>query len=193
MREENGLKKSFFFFSRRPSWPASTASLFFFFFKPRRGTFHNLQQIVIRRAGGMSGLSLSFFALRHLLLFLGITQQSTSSWIKLCQRDCIIIIQPLTLVRGRRAREGNPLSNSSASSACEPHEIIPLRASATVGPEPWEADGCPSFLEKRDRRKRSFLIEKNSQCTHIAPSRTSRACSSPKQKTQRSCVSSGVK
>ncbi len=28
-----------------------------------------------------------------------------------------------------------------------------------------------------------------SQCTQIAPSKTSRACSSPKQKTQRSCVS----
>ncbi len=70
-------------------------NFFFFFFtprrhlgplprqvKPRRGAFHNLQQLVIRRAGGLSGLSLSFFALRHLLLFLGITQQSTSSWIK---------------------------------------------------------------------------------------------------------------
>ncbi len=42
-----------------------------------------------------------------------------------------------------RERE-TPLSNSSASSSCEPHEIIPLRASATVGPEPWEADGCLS-------------------------------------------------
>ncbi len=31
--------------------------------KPRRGAFHNLQQLIIRRAGVLSGLSLSFFAL----------------------------------------------------------------------------------------------------------------------------------
>ncbi len=35
-----------------------------------------------------------------------------------------------------------------------------LRASAAVGPESREADGCPSFLEKRDRQERSFFIEK---------------------------------
>ncbi len=39
------------------------------------------------------------------------------------------------------------------------------------------------FLEKRDRRERSFLIENSSQCTQIAPSKTPCACSSPKQKT----------
>ncbi len=49
----------------------------------------------------------------------------------------------------------------------------------------------PSFLEKRDRRELSFLIESRSQCMQTAPSRTSRACSMPKQKTQQSCVSSG--
>ncbi len=54
------------------------------------------------------------------------------------------------------------LSNSSARSACEPHELIPFRVSATVGLEPREADGCPSFQEKRGRREQSFLIEKNS-------------------------------
>ncbi len=52
---------------------------------------------------------------------------------------------------------------------------------------------APSFLEKRDRRERRFFIEKSSQCTQISPSRTSCACSSPKRKTQRLCVSSGVK
>ncbi len=48
----------------------------------------------------------------------------------------------------------------SARSVCEPHELILLCASATAGPEPRETDGCPSFLEKRDRRERSFLTEK---------------------------------
>ncbi len=59
------------------------------------------------------------------------------------------------------AREkARPLSNSSARSNCEPHDFIHLRASAAVGPESREADGCPSFLEKRDRRERSFFMEK---------------------------------
>ncbi len=76
---------------------------------------------------------------------------------------------------------------------CEPHDLILLRASAAVGPESREADGCPSFFEKRDRRERSVFIENSSQCMQISPSRTSRACSSPQQKKQRLCVSSGVK
>ncbi len=91
------------------------------------------------------------------------------------------------------ARKGAVPFHSSATSNCEPHDFIRLRASATVGLESREADGCPSFLEKRDRRELSFLIESRSQCTQTAPSRTSRACSMPKQKTQQSCVSSGVK
>ncbi len=56
------------------------------------------------------------------------------------------------------AREkGRSLSNSSARSNCEPHDFIRLRASAAVGLESREADGCPSFLEKRDRRELSFF------------------------------------
>ncbi len=66
------------------------------------------------------------------------------------------------------------------------------RYSAVVGPESLEADSCPFFREMRDRREWSYFIEKSSQCTQIFPSRTSRACSLPKQKTQRLCVSSGV-
>ncbi len=78
--------------------------------------------------------------------------------------------------KGRLAHEkGRSLSNSSATSNCEPHDFIRLRASATVGLESREADGCPSFLEKRDRRELSFLIESRSQCAQTAPSRTSRA------------------
>ncbi len=64
------------------------------------------------------------------------------------------------------AREkGRALSNSSARSNCEPHDLIRLHASAAVGPESREADGCPSFLEKRDRRERSFFIEKKAHST----------------------------
>ncbi len=99
-------------------------------------------------------------------------------------------IQQLFSADARKKRRS--LSNSLATSKCEPHDFIHLRASAVVGPESREADGCPSFLEKRDRRERSYFIEKSSQCTQIFPSRTSRACSLPKQKTQRLCVSSGV-
>ncbi len=86
-------------------------------------------------------------------------QRSTSCCIWWCQKDRIITIQQLTLVLGRRAKRGRSLSSLSATSNCEPHDFIRLRASATVGLESREADGCPSFLEKRDRRELSFLRE----------------------------------
>ncbi len=44
-----------------------------------------------------------------------------------------------------------------------------LRASAAVGPESREADGCPSFLGKRDRTRAELLNRKSSQCTQISP------------------------
>ncbi len=67
---------------------------------------------------------------------------------------------PAAHSRSRPTREkGRSLFNLSATSNCEPHDFIRLRASATVGLESREADGCPSFLEKRDRRELSFLIE----------------------------------
>ncbi len=47
--------------------------------------------------------------------------------------------------------------------------FIRLRASAAVGPESREADGCPSFLEKRDRSRAELLHRKSSQCTQISP------------------------
>ncbi len=47
---------------------------------------------------------------------------------------------------------------------------------------------------KRDNRERSFFPQKKgSQWTHSIPSRTERACSSPKHITHRSCVSSSVR
>ncbi len=76
-----------------------------------------------------------------------------------------------------------PTANPAISIASMPRQRwVPNRGKQTA---------APLSSEKRDRRERSFLIENSSQCTQIAPSKTSRACSSPKQKTQRSCVSSG--
>ncbi len=86
-----------------------------------------------------------------------------------------------------------PFSNLSASSTCEPHDCSLLLASAAAGPEPRGRDGCPDSLEKRDRRERSFLKEKRSQCMQTAPSRTERACSSPMHIRHITCMSSGVK
>ncbi len=86
-----------------------------------------------------------------------------------------------------------PLTASSASSICDPHDLSLLAASAVAGPEPRGADDCPNSLEKRDIRDRSFPREKSSQCAHSIPSRTERECSSPKHITHRSCVSSGVR
>ncbi len=81
-----------------------------------------------------------------------------------------------------------PLSNSSTSSICDPHDLSLLAASATAGPEPRGADDCLNSLEKRDKRERSFPPKKSSQWM-----RTERACSSPKHITHKSCVSSGVR
>ncbi len=67
------------------------------------------------------------------------------------------------------AKMGRSLSNSSAISNCEPHDFNRLRASAAVGPKSREADGCPSFLEKRDRRERSFFIEKAHSACRFSP------------------------
>ncbi len=57
--------------------------------------------------------------------------------------------------RPTHAKKGRSFFNSSAISNCEPRDFNRLRASAAVGIESREADGCPSFLEKRDRRERS--------------------------------------
>ncbi len=62
--------------------------------------------------------------------------------------------------RADAGEKGSSLSNLSARSNCEPHYLIILRALAVVGPESREAEGCPSFLEKRDRLERSFFHRK---------------------------------
>ncbi len=83
--------------------------------------------------------------------------------------------------------KGRSLSNSSAMSNCEPHDFICLRASAAVGPESWEADGCPSFLEKRDRRERSFSIEKAHSARRLSP-RGHRVLAPCPNKRRKDCV-----
>ncbi len=100
-------------------------------------------------------------------------EKSTSRWIWLCRKDRIVTIQQLTLVLGRRARKGAvPLFFLTH----RPHptaNFIHLHASAAVGPESREgmkeADGCPSFLGKRDRTRAELLHRKSSQCTQISP------------------------
>ncbi len=77
---------------------------------------------------------------------------------------------PAAHSRSRPTREkGRSLSNSSAISNCKPHDFIRLRASAAMGPESREADCCPSFLEKRNRRERSFFIEKAHSARRFSP------------------------
>ncbi len=61
------------------------------------------------------------------------------------------------------------MMSESATSNCEPHDFICLRASAAVGPESREAGGCPSFLEKRDRRERGFFMEKAHSARRFSP------------------------
>ncbi len=68
--------------------------------------------------------------------------------------------------RPTHAKRGGP------SLTHRPHptaNFIRLRASAAVGPESREADGCPSFLEKRDKTRAELLHRKSSQCTQISP------------------------
>ncbi len=58
-----------------------------------------------------------------------------------------------------------------------------------MGPESREADGCPSFFGKGQDESGAFTQKKLTVHADF-PSRTLRACSLPKQKTQRLCVSS---
>ncbi len=95
-------------------------------------------------AGGLRGFSLNFLTLKHLLLFLGITQQSTNRWIWWCQKDRIITIQQLTLVLGRRTRKGGgpslthrpyPTANPAISIASVPRQRwVSNRGKQTAAP-----------------------------------------------------------
>ncbi len=133
------------------------------------------KKLVICSAGGLRGFSL---ALKHLLLFLGITHL------------------PLNLMMSERSHRHNPAAHSRSRLTCakrggpslthRPYLTAnPTISFASVPRQRWvpnrgKQTAAPSFLEKRDRREWSFSIEKSSQCTQILPSRTSRACSLPK-------------
>ncbi len=93
------------------------------------------------------------------------SQQSTSCWIRRCNRQYIF-------------------PRSSLSSAADRRELSLSTASAAAGPESRGAD---------DRERSFFPQKKCSQWTHSIPSRTERACSSPKHITHRSRVWSSVR
>ncbi len=107
----------------------------------------------------------------------------------LCQKDRIITIQQLTLVLGRHARKGavplfflthRPHPTANFITSVPRQRWVPNRGKQTA---------APLSSERGTGRERSFYIEKLIVHTDF-PSRTSRACSLPKQKTQRLCVSS---
>ncbi len=86
--------------------------------------------------------------------------------------------------RPTRAKRGGP------SLTHRPHptaNFIRLRALAAVGPESREADGGPSFLEKRDRTRAELLHRKSSQCTQISP-QVHRVRAPCPNKTRKDCV-----
>ncbi len=55
-------------------------------------------------------------------------------------------------------------------------------------PNRGKQTAAPLSSKRGTDKSGAFFIEKNSQCMQIFPSRTSRACSLPKQKTQRLCL-----
>ncbi len=158
--------------------------------RPERFIFmiHNLQNSFICSAGGLRGFSLNFLTLKHLLLFLGITQQSTNLNLMMSERSHHHNPAAHSRSRPTHAKRGGPslthrpypTANPAISIASVPRQRwVPNRGKQTAAP----------LSSKRGTAENGAC----SQCTQIAPSKTSRACSSPKQKTQRSCVSSGVK
>ncbi len=93
-----------------------------------------------------------------------------------------------------------PVSNSADRFICEPQDCSLCCASATAGPEPWGTRAWMPSLWMNTRRDRSVRKRSTSQCSQPASqcsqpalSSTDRACSSPKQATQRTCVSPPVK
>ncbi len=68
----------------------------------------------------------------------------------------------------RAKRDGPSLTHRPYPTA-NPTISIASVPPAAVGPESREADGYPSFLEKRDRRERSFFIEKAHSARRFSP------------------------
>ncbi len=86
-----------------------------------------------------------------------------------------------------------PVSNSTVRSICKAQDCSLRSASADAGPEPWGMRAWAPSLWKITRRVRSVCKGSTSQCSQQALPSTDRACSSPKQATQRTTVSLPVK
>ncbi len=129
-------------------------------------------------------------------------QQSTSCWIRRCNRQYIFLPQ-FTLVSRCRARDEKflffllffSLSNSFASFICDRRELSLFTASAAAGPEPRGADDRPNSLEKTGQPRAELFSHRKKAHNERTPfpREQSRACSSPKHITHRSCVSSSVR
>ncbi len=88
------------------------------------------------------------------------SQQSTSCWIRRCNRQYIFLPQ-FTLVSRCRVRDEKFLSFKLASFICDRRELSLFTASAAAGPEPRGADDPPNSLEKRGQpRAELFPTEK---------------------------------
>ncbi len=125
------------------------------------------------------------------------SQQSTSCWIRRCNRQYIFLPQ-FTLVSRCRARDEKIIfppsqTHSQASSAIAANSVSSL-PQQRLDPSRGRQMIAAILSRKRDNRERSFFPQKKgSQWTHSISSRTERACSSPKHITHRSCVSSSVR
>ncbi len=94
-------------------------------------------------AGGLRGFSLNFLTLKHLLLFLGITQQSTNRWIWWCQKIASSqSSSSLSRSRPTHAKRGGP-SLTHRPSNCNPaisiasvprQRWVPNRGKQTAAP-----------------------------------------------------------
>ncbi len=161
--------------------------------KPRRGAFHNLQNSSYAGQEDWSGSASASSPSDILLLFLGITQQSTSRWIRLMSVKSHHHHQPLTLVRGRRAREGKapslthrpapPASPTRSFPSVPRQQWVLNRGKQTAAPpsSKRETDESGAFSSRKATMHADRSLE-NIACVLLA-----------QQKTQRSCVSSGVK
>ncbi len=87
-------------------------------------------------------------------------EKSTSRWIWLYQKDCIVTIQQLTLVLGRRARKGavplfflthRPPPTANSITSMPRQRWVPNRGKQTA---------APLSLDRGTGRERSFYIEK---------------------------------
>ncbi len=125
------------------------------------------------------------------------SQQSTSCWIRRSNRQYIFLPQ-FTLVSRCRARDEKIIfslsqTHSQASSAIAANSVSSL-PQQRLDPSRGGQMIAAILSRKRDNRERSFFPQKKgSQWTHSIPSRTERACSSPKHITHRSRVWSSVR